>query len=281
MAAEDYFLDQDMCDDDREWSNYGSETVTITKKEPGPEIKQKRMEGESYHRIMGKWNIAFSTDKAFLIQSGGLVCWFPKAVCMTKYANFYYLSSWHSKTSWQPKSVPDADDPTVENRTCLFCKKHFKSFVPRDVCSINCHDAYWLAANNGEDKMNGMFGNIMSKDGMSKMSRKMMEQQFKVIDNVVWDFNSGNIGVANASGIATLNGSGEDAEISINLFEEFGLPIPAFAMNTPWENVKEGDLVYNAGRLKGWVTHINNKKSGDGIRSFTLITDSGTTSNWK
>ena len=93
---------------------------------------------------------------------------------------------------------------------------------------------------------------------------KMMSRMFKPVNDVVWDMASGNIGVIKNGSIFTLSGEGENAVVTENLFSDFGITIPAFAQNTPFESVKLGDLVYRQlgeNRLDRWSgrNHRDNK----------------------
>lgn len=119
---------------------------------------------------------------------------------------------------------------------------------------------------------------------MNMLGNKMMDRFFRKVDNVVWDLFTGRIGVQTNDGIMTLEGSGEDAEVNLNLIDQFGMAVPAFAQNTPIDAVKVGDLIYSDGKPKGWITAINVRpKTEDSPekKSFTLLTVGGTVSNWK
>jgi hypothetical protein len=91
---------------------------------------------------------------------------------------------------------------------------------------------------------------------MNNISKKMMNQFFRQVDNVVWDMFTGRVGVQTADGIVTIEGEGEDAQVAINLMDQFGMPVPAFAQNTPLQAVAVGDLIYQGNSLKGWVTEV-------------------------
>ena len=109
---------------------------------------------------------------------------------------------------------------------------------------------------------------------------KFMSRLFRKAEGVVWDLMSGKIGVQTKEGIATLDGAGDDAQITINVMDQFGLEIPAFAQSTPVEGVKAGDIIYfGATDRPGWVIE---KKEGDGKAiSFVLMKADGTRSTWK
>lgn len=103
-------------------------------------------------------------------------------------------------------------------------------------------------------------------------SKKLMDRFFRKVDNVVWDLSSGKIGVVSAEGITTIEGEGEDAQIVVNMFDQFGMPIPAFAQNTPVDAVQLGDLIFGK-TISGWVVAINEK-------SFELLKSDGTRTKW-
>lgn len=110
---------------------------------------------------------------------------------------------------------------------------------------------------------------------------KFMERLFRKADNVVWDLMSGRIGVRTDEGIATIEGTGEDAQININMFDEFGMSIPAFAQSTPLEAVNVGDIIYFGKTQKpGWVVEKKAPKEVGKSSSFVLMKTDGTRSSW-
>jgi hypothetical protein len=105
-----------------------------------------------------------------------------------------------------------------------------------------------------------LFGNMPG-------SSKFMDRLFKKADNIVWDLMTGRVGIQTADGIATLEGDGDDAQITINLMDQFGMGIPAFAQSTPISAVNVGDIIFfGAKDAPGWVI----EKKG------TVITTPGT-----
>jgi hypothetical protein len=93
--------------------------------------------------------------------------------------------------------------------------------------------------------------NMMANFGADKF----MERMFRKADGVVWDLMTGKVGIKTKDGsIATLSGQGDDAQVEINLMDQFGMEIPAFAQNTPIANVNIGDVIYfGATEKPGWV----------------------------
>jgi ssDNA-binding Zn-finger/Zn-ribbon topoisomerase 1 len=111
---------------------------------------------------------------------------------------------------------------------------------------------------------------------MNNMNNKMMDRFFKKVDGVVWDLMSGKVGIQSHDGISTLEGEGDDAQVSLNMLDQFGMPVPAFAQSTPVDKVKKGDLIYVNDSPKGWVIEV---KEGDVIK-FKLMSPSGSSATW-
>ena len=93
----------------------------------------------------------------------------------------------------------------------------------------------------------------------SNISNKLMNRFFRKVDDVVWDLMTGKIGVKTVDGIATLTGVGDDAQIELNMLEQFGFALPAFAQNTPTIAVNVGDLVVGNKGIQGWVIEKKEK----------------------
>lgn len=123
---------------------------------------------------------------------------------------------------------------------------------------------------------------------------KFLNRMFRKIDGVVWDLSTNSIGLANKDGIYTLvttppeapqesiggrarvrDEAAEDAtySISVNPFDTFGFPIPAFAQLTKLSDVSIGDIVVGEKTALGWVTKVNE-------RSLQLMDQSGMTKNY-
>jgi hypothetical protein len=114
-------------------------------------------------------------------------------------------------------------------------------------------------------------------------NKDFMNRFFRPVDNVVWDMMTGQIGVKNKSGILTvelgeLNEEKTEAlspQVNINMFEQFGMAVPAFAQSVPVNTINLGDIIYssNSNRVAGWVV----KQSG---KSYKLLKEDGTRSDW-
>lgn len=119
---------------------------------------------------------------------------------------------------------------------------------------------------------------------MGNLNNKLMDKFFKKVDNVVWDMMTGRIGVMTEDGITSIEGEGDDAQITVNLFDNFGMVVPAFAQSTPVKDVAVGDLIYTNGKVRGWIISVNrvdpaNDKSE--VKSFSIMSPGGTTTPWK
>lgn len=112
---------------------------------------------------------------------------------------------------------------------------------------------------------------------MSNMFGKaFMNRMFRQVNDVVWDMMSGKMGVSTKEGIMTLDDSDtENPCVSLNMFDAFGMGVPAFAQNTPIDQVKAGDLLVGSKEIIGWVVSVN-----DGGKSFQMLKPSGTISKW-
>ncbi|MCU1492207.1 MAG: hypothetical protein JWM85_3612 [Acidimicrobiaceae bacterium] len=88
---------------------------------------------------------------------------------------------------------------------------------------------------------------------------KFLDRFFRKVDGLVWDISTGKLGVQGPDGIYTCEITEAEgrtpstAQISINPFDNFGLAIPAFATNTPHEQIAIGDLIVGAKEVLGWV----------------------------
>lgn len=113
--------------------------------------------------------------------------------------------------------------------------------------------------------------NMANGMGSSAMANKFFSRMFRPADGVVWDLMSGKIGVLTEDGIATLEGEGDDAVVNCNMFEDFGVAIPAFAQSTPVADVKVGDIIVRGAKDNiSWVVSKNEDKG-----TFKLMKPSG------
>ena len=79
-------------------------------------------------------------------------------------------------------------------------------------------------------------------------------------------------------------GEGDAAEVVVNPFADFGVPLPAFAQAIPTTEIKSGDLIYNSKRVLGWVIGTP-ATSGPGKKpastTFKLLKPDGTRGEWR
>jgi hypothetical protein len=131
------------------------------------------------------------------------------------------------------------------------------------------------------DKGNSMSNQASNLFGNMPGANKFMDRLFKKADNIVWDLMTGRVGIATADGIATLEGEGDDAQVNVNLLDQFGMGIPAFAQSTPISAVNVGDIIFfGASDRPGWV--IEKKVPADAAKQlkFVLMKVDGTRSTW-
>lgn len=107
-------------------------------------------------------------------------------------------------------------------------------------------------------------------------SAKFLNRMFRKIDGLSWDLQTGQVGVKTQDGsIATLVSTTTPGvaavaasegvaavaaalasttfNISVNPFEMFSTPIPAFATQVPFERIGNGDLIVGDRDILGWV----------------------------
>lgn len=127
----------------------------------------------------------------------------------------------------------------------------------------------------------GLFslGGKMMKDMLGNVGQRMVDKFFRRVNDVYWDLMSGRVGIKNDDGINTLEGEGEEAQVVVNMIDDFGVPLPAFAQNTPVKDIKNGDLIYNARKVMGWVVHVPEHDKGH--KAFKLLKPDGTRGEWR
>jgi len=129
-------------------------------------------------------------------------------------------------------------------------------------------------------------------------ANKFMDRMFRKAEGVVWDLMSGKIGIQTDDGIVTLEGAGDDARVNVNLFDEFGVALPAFAQSTQVGDIKVGDIIYRGKRdtisfVIGVVEAktVATAKTGRGkpaiepaaapeVKKFRIMSVDGNTTTW-
>lgn len=106
---------------------------------------------------------------------------------------------------------------------------------------------------------------------------KILNRFFRKVDSVVWDLMTGKLGIKTGEGILTLDGEGDDAQVSMNLFDNFGVSLPAFAQNTPIDAIKSNDLIFGEKKILGWVVKVPTGES----KTFILLKPDGTRGEWR
>ncbi|BCG50212.1 hypothetical protein [Ralstonia phage RP13] len=129
----------------------------------------------------------------------------------------------------------------------------------------------------------------MKNMNMSKMIQQLMGHQISQVDNLVWDLATGQIGVKSRNGITTISANAvttsaktkttapnadEQFGLVCNPIEHFSMAIPAFAIATPFDQLKVQDIVVDAdNRAVGWITKINAK-------TLRVLKTDGTNTTW-
>lgn len=106
-------------------------------------------------------------------------------------------------------------------------------------------------------------------------ANKFVDRMFRKADGIVWDLMTGKVGVQTSDGIATIEGEGDDARITVNVMDDFGIALPAFAQSTPPEAIKVGDIIYRGKRDN--VSFVIEKKENG---KFRVMNADGTSTTW-
>lgn len=96
----------------------------------------------------------------------------------------------------------------------------------------------------------------MFKDMKSKVATAM-SAMIQPIDNVSYDLQTGLTGIKTGTGIVTFDGE----ELSKNPMDFFGMAIPAFAMLTPVDQVKQGDILVSDKKAYGFIQEVTESGS--------------------
>lgn len=97
----------------------------------------------------------------------------------------------------------------------------------------------------------------MFKDMKTKLA-EAMGSVIQPIENVSYDLQTGLTGIKTKTGIVTLS-DGDitgSPELSKNPMDFFGMDIPAFAMLTPVNDVKAGDIIVSEGKAYGFIIEV-------------------------
>lgn len=113
---------------------------------------------------------------------------------------------------------------------------------------------------------------IMLNNNQNPMA-SFADKMFRKVDNLVMDMQSGSIGLTDGSGsVFTLVISEEDgASLTENpMGELFSMPIPAYAVMTPIEDVKVKDVIIDGNGNASFVI-----KKSEGAKTFTVLKNNG------
>lgn len=110
---------------------------------------------------------------------------------------------------------------------------------------------------------------------------KFFNRLFRHVDGLVWEITTGKVGIRTSEGIytfeSTTTGTGAESTVeygvSVNPFDNFGFPIPAFATQTALSDVKIGDLIIGERDVLGWVKEVRGA-------SLQLLDSKGMTKNY-
>jgi hypothetical protein len=112
---------------------------------------------------------------------------------------------------------------------------------------------------------------------MPDFGNKLMNRFFRKVDDAVWDLTSGNMGIRTDDGIASLTKDVDgNYSISLNIFDQMSIAIPAFAQNTKTEDIKIGDLIYTDKKVLGWIIETGVGKNN----SFRILKKDGQSGTW-
>lgn len=171
---------------------------------------------------------------------------------------------------YKPRKSPMDLANTFQKTTA----EHRKRIAQQKLPDISKVPSGWLASGRFRyDEQEELTPKQKENNMFKDIAQKMMGRMFRRVDNAVWDMMTGKIGIQTDDGIATIDGVGDDAQISINIIENFGMPLPAFAQSTPVDAIKEGDFIYNGTKPLGWIVEKKEK-------SFRILKPDGTRTTW-
>lgn len=101
---------------------------------------------------------------------------------------------------------------------------------------------------------------------------KLTNMMFRKVDNVVYDLMSGAIAIKQDDGLVSYNQEKETLET--NPLDTLGFTVPAFALLTPVDQVKEGDLIVSDRGAVGFVSVAIDGK-------FEVVTTEGYATEYK
>jgi len=90
----------------------------------------------------------------------------------------------------------------------------------------------------------------------NQIMQRMMSHTFRAVDNIVWSMQSGNAAIIRSDkSILTFKDVGTDGQFALSeqLFDLFGMPIPAFAQQMALGQIKRGDIIVQNDGSNAWA----------------------------
>lgn len=90
----------------------------------------------------------------------------------------------------------------------------------------------------------------------NQVMQRMMSHTFRPVDNIVWSMQSGNAAVIRSDkSIITFKDVGNEGQFALSeqLFDLFGMPIPAFAQQMALGQIKRGDIIVQNDGTNAWA----------------------------
>jgi hypothetical protein len=75
------------------------------------------------------------------------------------------------------------------------------------------------------------------------MLESLTGSMFQEVDDIVWDLQSGRLGILENDVIYSFEQVGKKSRVTKNPIKEFGVKIPAYAIMTPIESLQVGDII--------------------------------------
>ena len=75
------------------------------------------------------------------------------------------------------------------------------------------------------------------------MFDSLVESMFREVDDIVWDLQTGRLGILDGDVIYSFEKTGNKSRITKNPIKELGVKVPAYAVATPIESLQPGDIV--------------------------------------
>lgn len=89
----------------------------------------------------------------------------------------------------------------------------------------------------------------------NQIMQRMMTHTFRPIDNIVWSMQTGNAAVIRSDKSIMTFKEGTDGQFALSeqLFDLFGMPIPAFAQQMALGQIKRGDIIVQNDGTNAWA----------------------------